>query len=71
MSTFLLFLRTLGLLLRAAAAVGAIGHGETPIVKVAVNIGFIFVTLTERQRQREDIENERNTCYQYSDLRIV
>lgn len=50
--TFLLFLGALRLLLRTAAAIGAVGHGETPVVKVAVDLGFIFVALTESERQR-------------------
>ena len=48
MPTFLLLLGTFGLLLGAVAAVGAVRHGEAPVIKVAVCIWLVVITLSER-----------------------
>jgi len=63
MPTFLLFLRTLGFLLRTVAAVGAIRHRETPVINVTLYLGFIFVTLTERTRGEEIGKEKSNALH--------
>jgi len=45
MPTFLLLLGALGLLLGAAAAVGAVRHGKVGVVEVALGVGLVLVAL--------------------------